>query len=222
MSTIAFASNFARGVFHSIPAVVAPEHNIASLIRLGNTVSKSRAFRASLREVQKDSAAAKLINERYSPGIPRVDELLAYPSESLGHALGCFLKKNDFTPYPVPDMNSLSPEAYFRERWREIHDILHVVWGYETSLIGEACINIHMAAQTQMPMCLLIPIGVILKTMISSPREMVPLMDGIAAAWHRGLTGVNPIGVRWEELFESDLQVVREMVGAGGPAAIVA
>lgn len=212
MSTIAFASNFARGVFHSIPAVVAPENNIESLIRLGNTVSKSRAFRASLREVQKDPAAAELIAQRYSPGIPTVVQLLAYPKGSLGHALGVFLDRNDFTPYPTPDMKRLSEEAYFRERWREIHDILHVVWGYETTLIGEACINIHMAARTNMPMCLLIPIGVILKTMVSCPREMVALMDGIAGAWHRGIASLNPIGVRWEELFDRELQEVQAMV----------
>lgn len=215
MFTIAFASNFARGVFHSIPAVIAPENNIESLIRLGNTVSKSRAFRASLMEVQKDASARQLIDERYSPGIPSVETLLEYSKGTLGHTLGAFLARNAFTPYPTPNMNSLSQEAYFRERWREIHDILHVVWGYETTLIGEACINIHMAARTNMPMCLLIPIGVILKTMISSPRDMVPLMNGVASSWRRGLQGVNPMGVRWEELFDRDLEEVREMVCGG-------
>lgn len=215
MSTIAFATNFARGVFYAIPAVIAPENNIASLIRLGNTVSKSRAFHASLREVQKDPAAKSLIDQRYSPGIPSVKELLEFPEGSLGFALGAFLDRNEFTPYPTPDMRTLSREAYFRERWREIHDILHVVWGYETTLIGEACINIHMAARTNMPMCLLIPIGVILKTMMSSPRELVPLMDGISSSWRKGMNGMNPIGVRWEELFDRDLQSVREMVGSG-------
>lgn len=211
MSTIAFATNFARGVFYSIPAVVAPENNIESLIRLGNTVSKSRAFHASLCEVQKDRAAHDLIQERYSPGIPSVSELLSYPEGSLGRELGRFLHRNDFTPYPKPDMSSLSQEAYFRERWREIHDILHVVWGYETTLIGEACINIHMAARTNMPMCLLIPIGVILKTMITAPRQMVPLMDGIARSWRRGAISANPIGVRWEEYFDRDLGEVRAL-----------
>lgn len=216
MSTIVFATNFARGLFHSIPAVLAPESNIESLIRLGNTVSKSRAFRASLREVQKDSSARELIAERYSPGIPGVDDLLAHREGTLGHTLGSFMSRNGFTPYPTPDMHALSQEAYFRERWREIHDILHVVWGYETTLIGEACINIHMAARTNMPMCLLIPIGVILKTMVSNPREMVPLMDGISSAWHRGVCGVNPMGVRWEQYFDRDLEYVREMVCGDG------
>lgn len=209
MSTLTLATNIARGLFHVVPSILAPKQSIKSLLKVGNTVSKSRAFQSSLERVKADPCAKALIEMRYSPGIPSVAELLAYKPGTLGAELGAFLHENDFTPYPTPAMHQLSEEAYFRERWREIHDILHVVWGYKTDLEGEASINIHMAAQSHMPMCILIPMGVILKTMAGNPRAMVSLMDAIANAWRRGTTGRNPIGVRWEEHLDRPLEEIR-------------
>lgn len=214
MSTLALATNLTRGIFHVFPSIIAPKKSIRSLLKVGNAVSKSRAFHSSLNRVKQDPAARVLIEARYSPGIPSVAKLLTYAPNTLGYALGNFLHRNDFTPYPTPDMATLSEEAYFRERWREIHDILHVVWGYETNLIGEASINAHMAAQTSMPMCLLIPIGIIVKTMVSNPGELGALMENISASWGKGKESTNPMGVRWESMLSMDLHEVRRAVGA--------
>lgn len=59
-----------------------------------------------------------------------IDDLKALPQGSLGNDLYLFLRQHSF---------KLIPKA-------ESHDVLHVILGYDTSILGEACLQTMLMA----------------------------------------------------------------------------
>ena len=176
-------------------------------------ISESKAFLLAVETIKEEKKAKEMIDQRYSKGIPVMEDLKGYPSDSLGGLFykHIYLAKLDL--YPSQDMSSFTEAGYIRERRRELHDVLHVVLRYETSLSGEACLNTFLAAGSPMPVCLLIPMGIIVKTLFKSPKEVKPLLDRIAGAWQLGKTCESPFAIKWEELFSENIAVSRKTLG---------
>ena len=57
--------------------------------------------------------------------------------------------------------------AYIMRRYREIHDITHVVLGMNTNMIGEVAVKVFEGIQTGLPMCVS---GGILGTLRLGPK----------------------------------------------------
>lgn len=204
--------NIAKGAFYASHVILQPSKGIMSLIKVGDLISETKAFQIALERVKEDGDARALIEERYTKGFLTLDELKTYPKNSLGYLMFKQIDDEGLDVYPLIDMSQFSEKEYLRERRREIHDVLHVVLGYDTSLIGEASLNTFLASQSGMPVCLMIPAGVMLKYIFQEPDQVKPLMDSLFEAWKWGKASRSPFGIRWEEYLKQDVDSLRELL----------
>lgn len=200
-----------KGVYYTLMVFIRPG-NLNALIKVGNLISETQAFALALDKIKEDPDAQALINERYSAGLPPMEELQNYAPNTLGRLFYEHIHQAGLDTFPTQDMSGYTETVYLRERRRELHDVLHVVLDYETSLPGEACLNTYLASGATMPVCLLIPIGVVVKTIFKQPTDLHQLMQRLADAWQKGQQTRSPFGIRWEDYLDRDISEAKAVL----------
>jgi ubiquinone biosynthesis protein COQ4 len=142
------------------------------------------------------------------------ESLAALPSGSLGRAYLDFVSDENLsaealvaaskiraTPPPADDL------TWFRERNREMHDLLHVTAGYGRDPLGEACVLAFTFAQNGSR-------GAAVIATVGAWRNLRRLGTlraprAIWEAYRQGRRALWLIGANWEELLAQPLDAVR-------------
>jgi ubiquinone biosynthesis protein COQ4 len=95
----------------------------------------------------------------------------------------------------------------FRERTREMHDLLHVVTGYGREPLGEACLLAFNFAQTGLKGSAVLAIAAARKIAKTCPGQ--PVWLAILEGYRRGRRADWLVGADWEHLFDQPLFAVR-------------
>ncbi len=83
--------------------------------------------------------------------------LRTLPPESVGAAYLAFCQERDLSAYGLAeesrqvedvDFDAAHPVAWYARRLRDVHDIWHVLTGYRTDALGEACVVAFSLPQT--------------------------------------------------------------------------
>ncbi len=150
-----------------------------------------------------------------------LDALLALPPTSFGHATGAFLRDQGLAPLGVsPD---LDPELVARNafvlRYGAIHDMIHVLLGFDASWPGEIGVWAFVGAQRWSPTFRVAAVAALLVAPLRCPLRL-------GAAWRafqrgRALAAGAPplITLRLEDHLARELSAVRAELGlaaAGG------
>ena len=140
------------------------------------------------------------------------------PAGSLGRAYLDFVSEENLsaeglveaskirdTPPPANDM------TWFRERNREMHDLLHVTAGYGRDPLGEACVLAFTSAQNgSRGAAVIAAVG----AFRNSRRLHTPLAArAVWQAWRQGKRADWVIGADWETLLAQPLAAVRACFG---------
>ena len=97
---------------------------------------------------------------------------------------------------------------WFRERNREMHDLLHIVSGYGRDPLGEACLVAFSYAQTgQLGFAV---IALFAGRRIAQARPGQPIWRAIFEGYRRGRRAGWLIGADWEGLLSRPVEAVRE------------
>jgi len=86
-----------------------------------------------------------------------VEHLSSLPENTFGYAYAKFLKERGFSPDERPDVHYVDdPElAYVMLRYRECHDLFHVILDAHTNMLGEIAVKWVEGIQLGLPMCVL-------------------------------------------------------------------
>lgn len=198
-----------KGIYYSILSIIKPNGGLEGLLKLGALITDSKANHIALNRIKEHLDARHLIRERYSLGLPSLEEMSHFHKNSTGYLFYKQMTGEGLDLFPYVDKKNLTEVEYMRERRREIHDILHVVLEYDTSLKGEAALNMFLAAQSGMPISYLVVVGVILKFIFKQPHELKGLMDLLAEAWQKGKNSKCIFGIKWEKWLEKDVEEIR-------------
>jgi len=120
-------------------------------------VSALPVLRSLQKKMLDDPEAAQILHEKPRINSTTVDleKLSRYPEGTLGWEYVRFLKAYKITPdsrLPVRFIDD--PElAYIMQRYREAHDLVHVVTGQPTNMLGEVVVKWIEGIQTGLPMC---------------------------------------------------------------------
>ena len=88
------------------------------------------------------------------------DWLASLPAGSVGAAYLDFIRERDLSAYGLADesrkveeadIDAAHPTAWYARRQRDVHDIWHVLTGYRTDALGEACVVAFSLPQTGSP-----------------------------------------------------------------------
>jgi len=148
--------------------------------------------------------------------------LAALPPGTLGRAYYDFMASENLSaeglvevsgipaPHQVPDDIVL-----FRERNREMHDLLHIVAGYGRDPLGEACVVAFSYAQTGQKGFAVIALFGGLNIARKLPGQ--PVRRAVFDAYRQGRAAGWLIGADWEHLLSQPVASIRAQFGVRIP-----
>ncbi|QPN56616.1 ubiquinone biosynthesis protein [Synechococcus sp. CBW1107] len=171
------------------------------------------AARAALRH---DPAIAPLIAERYWGPWPGQVELLALPTESLGHAYASWFAQAGGQPLPDPELQAGSEvdDIWLHQRVRHTHDLWHVVCGCPPTAAGEAAMSAVNVMQLRWPGSAMLLGADLLHRCLEGPASgEVDVGQAVAYGLELGRVCAPLLAQRWEEGWARPLAQWRQQLG---------
>ncbi len=143
--------------------------------------------------------------------------LATLPENSLGAAYARFTAAASITPEGLVEVSSrvmldmAHPVAWFGRRTRDAHDLWHVLTGYGTDSLGEACLVAFSYAQTRSLGWAFIAVGAALKSRTAPERH--PYARAILEGYRRGRSAAWFAGHDYKALLPLPLEDARARLG---------
>lgn len=119
---------------------------------LFNAQLDAEAYSAMVRELRKSAEGRALLDARPTLQGPDLDlaALEALPEGTLGHEFARYFRDNKISPF-VSSFEIDCDEAYLSKRYRETHDLFHVITGYATHVVGEMELQAFVFGNLRLP-----------------------------------------------------------------------
>lgn len=147
--------------------------------------------------------------------------LAALPLGSLGRAYYEFMAAEDLSAEALVELSKVQRPVsddeitWFRERNREMHDLLHIIAGYGRDPLGEACVVAFSYAQTGQKGFAVIAVVTAFRIARRLPGQHVP--RAVFEAYRQGRRADWLIGADWESLLSQPVDAVRARFGVSPP-----
>ncbi|MEZ5502474.1 MAG: Coq4 family protein [Halioglobus sp.] len=157
-------------------------------------------------------AAAALRNP--IPGRTDIDALSHCPPGSLGQSLYAMIVENGYDP-EVLDRDAIAlgrlPHAlhYLNARILQMHDVWHLVAGYETTSSNEIAISAFQLAQFGHNYSAMFLAAVMAISTFKEPMGFTILMQIITEAWQHGREAPVMMDIEWEQEWNNSLEAIR-------------
>ena len=164
--------------------------------------------------------AQEMLRDRYLSPSPDVEFLAALPDGTLGREFARYLTDNELDPNLLRESAFIQAHydrsddvGYLAERGFQLHDMFHVLTGYDTTPLGEVRVVSFTVAQSPAPYPAMIIASRPLQMALYKPKLLPPLMDAISEGWTLGRSAKPLIMVHWEEHWERPLAELRGEYG---------
>ena len=148
--------------------------------------------------------------------------LSALPAGSLGRAYFDFTASENLSAEGLVEASRITMQALpaddvtlFRERSREMHDLLHVVTGYGRDPLGEACLVAFSYAQTRLKGFALI--AAFAGRRIAHSRPGQPVWRAVFEGYRHGRSAGWLPGADWEALLAQPVEAIRAQFAVKPP-----
>ena len=148
--------------------------------------------------------------------------LAALPAGSLGRTYYDFMAGENLSAEGLVEASRITMQALpaddvtlFRERSREMHDLLHVVTGYGRDPLGEACLVAFSYAQTGLKGFAVI--AAFAARRIASARPGQPVWRAVFEGYRHGRGAGWFPGADWEALLAQPVEVIRAQFAVKSP-----
>ena len=166
---------------------------------------------------RQNPAAEQMLEDRYLSPSPDVDALRNLPEETLGQSFARYLDDNQLDANLlresafIPAHRARGEEVgYLAERGFQLHDLFHVLTGFDTTPLGEVRVISFTVAQTPAPYPAMILASRPLQMVLYRPELLPPVMDAITEGWALGRRARCLLAVRWEDYWGKSLEELRE------------
>ena len=192
---------YAKGFYHFVRHPTARE----TFTALSEALVEFRANRDSVDHMLREPRVVALCRERYVGRPYAVEELLRYPQGSLGYELGMAMKTQGYDPHFYRDFYGDGPpsfesdEEYLRFRVRQMHDVVHVLTGFDmTEFPGELGMQAFNAAQTRRPFSIAL-VGLGMLRIVLQPDELPRTLHQVSKGLAMGFAAKPLIAERFED-----------------------
>lgn len=161
-----------------------------------------------------------MLQDRYLSPVPDVAHLATLPAGTLGKEFERYLTDNGL------DANLLRESAfipahrergddvgYLAERGFQLHDLFHVLTGFDTTPLGEVRVVSFTVAQSPAPYPAMIIASRPLQMVLYKPELLPVVMDAITEGWALGRRAKCLLPVHWEDHWERPLEELRAEYG---------
>jgi len=160
--------------------------------------------------------ADEMLEDRYLSPTPDPDYLATLPDGSLGKAFERYLTTNGLDANLLRESAFIPAHAkrgedvgYLAERGFQLHDLFHVLTGFDTTPLGEVRVVSFTVAQTPAPYPAMIIASRPLQMVLYKPELLPAVMDAITEGWALGRRSKPLMQVHWEEFWERPLDEIR-------------
>jgi ubiquinone biosynthesis protein Coq4 len=167
-----------------------------------------------------DPRFRELYETRYMPEPYTLDQLKTLPPNTFGYMYASFMEENNLKLDFIDDFSGSDILSYLWCRAKHVHDITHLIVGFDTSLLGEAGVKGFELAQYRSPAAAAIFGGGILSVSAIEPRLMVPMLNAFVAGYSAGQTYPLLNGIKWDLEWETPMEELRRKNGIPAPVAI--
>lgn len=136
---------------------------------------------------------------------------------TVAHTYHLFLRQQGFSVAKLMELAATpfdralpADEAWVQERARVMHDLWHVVTGYDGSAIGEVCLMAFRVAQVPHLAFYILTLGLLIKPLRHAPGA--PIRRAIVEAWRLGKQAAWLRAVEWEVLMPLSLDEARRQL----------
>lgn len=187
-------------------------HLIFELIQYTCKSSYSSLLKVMIEPLRQNHQIMSLYEKEELSKSLDLNHLKNLPQGTLGYEYANFLIRNNLDMVFYPNLRSRNLLSYIKYKLSASHDILHVVCGYNTSLIDEAALQAFMLAQIQSPLALVTLGSTLIHIATQRPQEIKTTMDLVVFAYKQGQIATNLLGVNWHLLFSQPLGEVRKQL----------
>lgn len=183
---------------------------------LGAAVHPDFADLAERHALSHPGAAAAQRND--IPGYTDMDALAQCPADSLGHALYRLILDNGYDPEVLARDDIGLAELphvlhYLNARILQMHEVWHLVAGYETTGTGEIAISAFQLAQFGHNYSAMFLAAVMAISTFKEPRGFNVLMQVICEGWRHGRETPWMMDIEWEREWACSLEDIRARHG---------
>lgn len=184
-------------------------------------INRHRTLAQRLRE---SDYGRRLLAERPTLQGPDLDlsKLAALPDGTLGREFARYFERNGIHPF-LTTFAIDSDDVFLTKRYRETHDLLHVLTGYPTHMLGEMELQAFVLGNLGLPsaaMILLFSVG--LRFQICGLREFGKYVSRLRAAYRRGKRSQMMLDVDFEQHWADTLAAVSEKwIAPGEPVPTI-
>lgn len=131
-----------------------------------------------------------------------LDALARLPPGTLGHEFTRYFADNGIAPF-ITAFPIATDVDYLSKRYRETHDLFHVVTGYGTDTQGEMELQAFVLGNLALRQTILILLfGTLTHVKEQGPKGLGGYLRGVQRAWRRGRASKELLSVPWETLWE--------------------
>jgi len=168
--------------------------------------------------MQVDEIGREILQER--PVIAestRIEVLREYPAGTFGKAYADWMEARQYRPEERPEVKYVDdPElAYVMQRYREVHDFVHVLTGLGSTEEEEIAIKWFELLQTGLPVCLLS--ATVGPTRLTSAQRIRMAAEWVPWAVRCSVQVPFFLNIYFERLFEHDIQELRRELDVAPP-----
>lgn len=147
---------------------------------------------------------------RFPPeGSACLPSLRAQPPNTLGHQYARFMQVRNFSPDDRPTVRFVedAQHRWILQRYRDVHDVWHVLTGMPTTVLGELSQKCFEAAQTGLPVAVLSALAA--PARLSREERRVFLTQLVPWAISCGSRSVDLLAIQYELYLQHDLEQLR-------------
>jgi ubiquinone biosynthesis protein COQ4 len=175
-----------------------PDDSIAAPVL--NASIDGEVFAHLLGELAQSEAGRKLLRDRpcMKNGVD-LDSLAQLPQTTLGHALAAYYRDNRIQPFETPYSTDKDVD-YLIKRYRETHDLVHVLTDYGTDALGEMELQAFVAGNLGLRTSVMI----LCFAAVLTPHGLPPIWkytDKLRAAFKRGQQSASILLPHYEQYF---------------------
>ena len=237
MSSAAYTDDFARirpqklkplTALRAFRRLVRDKEDTAQVFEIMRALSGrsvSRGYNRMLRTVEGGRQA--FLGEELAAKLDDPVWLAAFGPGTVGAAYRAFREARGFTAdglaqlerEVIPFVDAPHPVVWYSRRLRDVHDIWHVLTGYGTDALGEACVVSFSYAQTRNLGFGFIGWGAARE--IQRENRLIPARSAVLQAWRNGRRAQWLPGLDYEALFAESVDTARARLGIR-PATVYA
>ncbi len=164
-----------------------------------------------------DARFKELYSQWYLAKPIDLDQLIKLPSNTFGYLYADHMKKNNLDPNFIGTFEGRTVSAYLWVRAAHVHDIGHLLSGFDTSLPGEIAQKGFELAQYRSPATAAIFGGGFLTISAMDPNSVGSMFEEAMKGYIHGKKFPMLMGIKWDEEWATPMDELRAKYGIPEP-----